>query len=121
MPVKIDPAITAELQEMDLVLWEAKHPKQPFFNEKTQKHSSREDKGWCVVSITGPGVDRECLAGGPTLREAVDGCLRTYFRDRVPGLRGAMMRLEHELFLTAIDMMSTRNLSGSDLDDDIPF
>lgn len=121
MPVKIDPAITAELQEMDLVLWEAQHPKQPFFNEKTQKHSQREDKSWCLVSLTGPGVTRECRAGAATLRQAVDACLRTYFRDRVPGLRGAMMRLEHEVFTLAIDMMSTRNLSGDDDDDDIPF
>lgn len=121
MPVKIDPAIVEELAALDLVIWEAKHPKRAFFNEKTQKMSQREDKSWCVVSITGPGVDRECSAGAATLRLAVDACLRTYFADRVPGLRGALLRLEHAVFQTALELMSARVLKEADDDDDIPF
>ncbi len=121
MPVKIDPIIVEELAEMEMVLWETKHPKQAFFNEKTGKMSSRENKEWVIVSIAGPGVDGDKPAGGPTLRAAVDSCLRTYFADRVPGLRGALLRLEKEVFQLTVGMMADRNLSGSDDDDDIPF
>lgn len=123
MPVKIDPDIVEELAQMNLVLWDAKHPKRPFFNEKTGKQSQREDKGWVIVSLNGPGVDREKPAGGPTLRQAVDHALRTYFSDRVPGLRGDLLRLEKACFDLTIGLMSSRSaLSGcSDDDDEIPF
>ena len=117
MPVKVDPLIVEELAALDLVLWEAKHPKVAFFNEKTGKMSSREDKGWVIVSLAGPGVTENCLAGQSTLRRAVDTALRTYFADRVPGLKGAMLRLEAALWATE------RTIAESiyDPEDDIPF
>lgn len=121
MPVKIEPHIVEELASMDLVLWEAKHPKVAFFNEKTGKMSYRERKDWVIISLIGPGVDGDKPAGAPTLREAVDAALRTYFSERIPGLRGAMLRLEKACFETTVRLMSDRNLAGSDDDDDISF
>jgi hypothetical protein len=110
-----------ELAAMDLVLWEAKHPKQVFFNEKTGKMSSREDKDWVVISLAGPGVDGEKPAGASTLRDAVDAALRTYFADRVPGLRGALLRLEKACFETTLCLMADRNLAGDCDDNEVPF
>lgn len=120
MPVKVDPAIVEELASMDLVLWEAKHPRQAFLSDKTGKMSSRERKDWVIISLTGPGVDGEKPAGAPTLREAVDTALRTYFSDRVPGLRGSILRLEKACFEMTVSLMAGRNLAGEE-DEDVPF
>jgi hypothetical protein len=122
MPVKIDPAIVAELQEMDLVIWEAVHPKEPFFNEKTQKHSQRENKGWCMVSLAGPGVDEQRRASGHTLRAAVDAALAYHFPERLVGLRGALLKLDKEMLRLNTAVYGTRlKLTGELDDDDIPF
>lgn len=99
MPVKIDPAIVEELASMDLVIWSAVHPKFPTgCSEKTGKPTMREDKSWVIVTLTGPGVERESSASGPTLRRAVDNALAVYFPDRVSGLKGAMLRLGEAMF-----------------------
>lgn len=125
MPVKIDPQIMEELAAMDLVLWEAKHPRVPFFNEKTQKQSSREDKAWVTVTLMGPGVTNPIPWGAPTLRAAVDKALAWGFMDRVTGLKGAMMWLEKELGtlegkLRWERMKADMGFEGED-DDFIPF
>lgn len=125
MPVKIDPDIVEELRAMDLLLWECRHPKQPFFNEKTGKMSSREDKGWCLVQLAGPGVSGECRAGAPTLRQAVDTALAYYFPDRIGGLKGALLRLDKALLDLTVairgqKMMVEEGYDG-DWDDFIPF
>ncbi len=115
MPVKIDSAIVEELASMDLVLWEAKHPRVPFYNDKTMKESHREDKTWVLVSIAGPGVE-EIRAGARTLKKAVDAALvHSDLHKRVPGLRGAMLRLERALW----DL--TRRCVEDRYEDDIPF
>lgn len=127
MPVKIDPHIVAELAELDLVIWEAKHPKiASGVSPKTGRLVFKESKAWVVAVVTGPGVDGEKHGGGPTLSVAVDAILRTYFADRVPGLRGAILRAERALFdLAQVCSVKSFKLSGapgaSDYDDDIPF
>lgn len=120
MPVKIDPAITEELAAMDLVIWEAKHPKRQEVSPKTGKMTTREDKGRVLVSIAGPGV-QEAPGGGKTLREAVDAALgHSPLAARVPGLRGAMMRLEKAILDLAVSAHAQAHYD-SDYDDDIPF
>lgn len=117
MPVKIDPLIVEELAEIDLTIWEAKHPKVPFLNEKTGKMSQRENKGWCIVYLAGPGVDNT-PGSGTTLRAAVDNALmHSTLCERVTGLRGAMLRLS-----AALGTCSRRIAEDMyDIDDDIPF
>lgn len=119
MPVKIDPFIVEELAAIDIVIWEAKHPKQSFFNEKTGKQSTREDKSWVHVSLAGPGLD-ECIGSGPSLRVAVDRAIvHSVIVFHVPGLRGQMLRLERALW----DL--DRHLATARIDqefaDDIPL
>lgn len=114
MPVKIEPAIVEELLAMDLTIWEAKHPRIPFTN-KAGKQSTKEDKSWVVVSLAGPGVE-EARAGAQTLRQAVDAALmHAGLADRVPGLRGAMLRLEMEMWRLGRLLVEER------YEDDIPF
>lgn len=125
MPVKIDPEIVAELEALDLVIWEAKHPKQPFFNEKTGKHSQREDKSWCLVVIAGPGVDGECRAGAATLRAAVDAALAYHFPERFTGLKAALLKLGKEIISLNTQVRWQRHMAedgyDGDPDDYIPF
>lgn len=121
MPVKIDPDIVAELQEMNLTIWEAKHFKRPVLNEKTGKMTMRENKDWVIVTIAGPGVD-SIQGSGRTLRLAVDSVIVPHFADRVSGIRGKMMVLERELWnLFMVCMELKYELDPTLLDDDIPF
>ena len=132
MPVKPDPIIQEELEAMDLTIWAAIHPKQPFWNEKTGKHSQREDKSRVIVTLAGPGITEGGHGYGGSLREAVDDALASpVLRDRPKGLKGAMTRLEAALG----DLRRTvlydrlyieqpgydRSVAFGDLDDDIPF
>lgn len=119
MPVKVDLLIVEELAAMDLTLWEAKHPRQAFVN-KAGKMSSREDKGWVIVSLAGPGVTEDARAGAATLREAVDTALAWYFSDRVPGVKGAILRLNKAVW--DLSRRITEDLyDAGEFDDDIPF
>jgi hypothetical protein len=118
MPVKLDPIIIEELASMDLTLWEAKHPRTSFVNA-AGKMSSREDKSWVLVYLAGPGVIGE-HGGGPTLRQAVDAALvYSGLCERVPGVRGAMLRLEKEVGATVRQLVEGRCREADD--DDIPF
>jgi hypothetical protein len=119
MPVKIDPLIVEELAALDLVIWEAKHPRESFYNTKTMKESTREDKSWVLVTLAGPGVE-ECRGGRRTLREAVDAAItHSPVVYRVPGLRGSFLRLERAMFDLTLKMAEQRY--DRELDDDIPF
>lgn len=121
MPVKIDQDIVAELQEMDLTIWEAKHFKTEVFNEKLGKMTLRENKNWVIVTIAGPGVD-STQGSGKTLRAAVDSVIVSHFADRVPGLRGKMMVLERELWnLFMVCMELKYELNPALIDDAVPF
>lgn len=125
MPVKLDPAIVEELAALDLVIWDAKHLKVPFFNEKTGKHSSREDKSVVFVTLSGPGVERECVSRGETLRRAVDTGLAAYFPERLKGLRGSLVRLERAVLDLNTQVHWQRLMAedgyDGDPDDYIPF
>lgn len=125
MPVKIDPFIVDELQSMDLVIWEAKHPKKPVWNEKTGKYTDREDKSWVTVRLAGPGSGDHAVGGAPDLRQAVDAALRSFFPDRVPGLKGSVLRLEQAMLSLQTSYFGRRldfgSSNGDDFDDDIPF
>ena len=121
MPVKIEPEIVEELRDIGLAIWEAKYYKQPFFNEKTGKMSQRENKNWVIVTLAGPGVD-QVSSSGKTLRIAVDNLIARHFADRVNGLRGAMLRLEGELWNLFMACMETKYaIDPESLDDVIPF
>ncbi len=121
MPVKIDPDIVAELREMDLTIWEAKHFKTEVFNEKLGKMTLRENKNWVIVTIAGPGVG-STQGSGKTLRDAVDSVIVAHFADRVRGLRGKMMVLERELWnLFMVCMELKYELNPELIDSDIPF
>ncbi len=134
MPVKIDPLIVEELATMDLAIWSAKHPKAfSGMSEKTGKAVYRENKAVVSVTVNGPGLRREAYGFGSTLRLAIDDALISgLLADRVPGIRGAMLRLEaaiRGLVRTAMyDRLYIeqpgydRSVAfGDDLDDDIPF
>lgn len=121
MPVKADPIINDELQAMNLTLWTCIHPKQPFFNEKTGKMSQREDKSRVIVTLAGPGLPDMATGFGGSLREAVDAALGgKETRDRVPGLKGALLRLEAAMDDLRRVLIFQRYI-GDDLDDDVPF
>lgn len=125
MPVKIDPAIVEELEALDLVIWEAKHQKVAFFNEKTGKQSTREDKSVVFVTLSGPGVERECVARGESLRRAVDNAMAAYFPDRLIGLRGKLVALERAVLDLNTQVHWQRLMAedgyDGDPDDYIPF
>lgn len=121
MPVKLDPEIVSELAEMELVIWSAKHLKKAVYNEDTGKTSFRENKDWVIVEVAGPGFV-VAIGSGKTLRAAVDNILWNSFSDRVPGIRGTMMRLEKELWsLFMVCMELKYELDPDLLDDTIPF
>lgn len=127
MPVKPDPIIQEELEAMDLTLWTAIHPKQPFWNEKTGKHSQREDKSHVIVTLAGPGVTEGGYGHGGSLREAVDDALAAPgLRDRPKGLKGALIRLEAAVGdlrrVVAWEAICAKNdVATEDRDDFIPF
>lgn len=127
MPVKIDPIINEQLQAMNLTLWTCIHPKHPFFNEKTGKMSQREDKSRVIVTLAGPGLPDMAHGFGGSLREAVDAALGgKETRERVPGLKGALLRLEaamDDLRRTVLwEAIYTKNdVDPEDRDDFVPF
>ena len=124
MPVKIEQAIVEDLATMNLVIWEARHPKRfAGISEKTGKPIQREDKSQVNLALAGPGVSAECWGYGSTLQAAVDDALRSpLLIDRVPGLRGAIMRLDRALTELRYGLAAERfKQSPDDLDDDIPF
>lgn len=117
----MDPVIVDELSSMDLVLWEAKHPREAVISAKTGKPTTRENKSWVLVSLAGPGVD-EARGGGATLRSAVDAALRhSPLADRVTGLRGSLLRAERAIFDLTMRLTEDRYDTETGLDDDVPF
>lgn len=127
MPVKLDPLIQEELEAMDLTIWTAIHPKQPFWNEKTGKHSQREDKSRVIVTLAGPGITEGGHGYGGSLREAVDDALASpALRDRPKGLKGALTRLEAAMsdlrrVLSWEAIYAREGVALEDRDDFIPF
>lgn len=127
MPVKPDPIIQEELEAMDLTIWTAIHPKQPFWNEKTGKHSQREDKSRVIVTLAGPGITEGGYGYGGSLREAVDDALASpALRDRPKGLKGALTRLEAAMgdlrrVLSWEAIYAREGVALEDRDDFIPF
>lgn len=127
MPVKLDPLIQEELEAMDLTIWTAIHPKQPFWNEKTGKHSQREDKSRVIVTLAGPGITEGGHGYGGSLREAVDDALASpVLRDRPKGLKGALTRLEAAMsdlrrVLSWEAIYAREGVALEDRDDFIPF
>lgn len=127
MPVKPDPIIQEELEAMDLTIWTAIHPKQPFWNEKTGKHSQREDKSRVIVTLAGPGITEGGYGYGGSLREAVDDALASpALRDHPKGLKGAMTRLEAAMsdlrrVLSWEAIYAREGVALEDRDDFVPF
>lgn len=122
MPVKIDPLIIEELASINLVIWEAKHPKLLVWNEAKGKHTPREQKDWVVVTLAGPGVE-EARGGAPTLRAAIDTALvHSGLYTRVTGLRGALLRVERAMWdLDRCYAEARFREAYGDDEDDIPF
>lgn len=125
MPVKIDPYIVEELAAVDLVIWEAKHPRERFYNTKTMKESTREDKTWVVVQLAGPGSEGDCRAGDKTLRDAVDRAMAYHFPEKLHGVKGALLKLDRAVLeLNTVvkweRFMAEEGYEG-DRDDFIPF
>lgn len=123
MPVKLDPILVEELAAMDLTIWSAAYRRNMVFNPKTGKTSSREDKSWITVALAGPGIDEQ-WGGGKTLREAVDAAMVPHLVDRVPGLRGALLRLKIALSALTSAVMIRRfneNRPEGEEWDDVPF
>lgn len=119
MPVKTDQALIDDLSSIGLVVWDTKHPKIPFYNDKTMKTSQREDKSWVLVTLAGPGVE-EAHAGGPDFATAVKSALiHSGLCDRVPGVSGAMLRLERAVWDLGRRLAADR--MAAEYDDDIPF
>ena len=124
MPVKLDPDIQEHLESLNLTLWEAKHPKVVSgVSEKTGKLVHRENKDRVNVALQGPVLDHDCLGFGSTLQEAVDDALASpALIGRVPGLKGAMMRLERAVGDLRYGLAAERfKVDPGELDDDIPF
>ncbi len=88
--------------------------------------SQREDKSRTHVALAGPGVPAECWGYGPTLQAAVDDALASpLLIDRVPGLKGAMIRRCRELapmeFRVKWERLKIEDGFEGDDDDFIPF
>jgi hypothetical protein len=99
MPVKIDREVADRLLDMGLTVWSAKHPKVASgISPKTGKTVFKEDKNWCIVELAGPGLEDNPIGSGKTFRAAARNALKhKCVVDRVPGLYGAMMRLDAAL------------------------
>lgn len=129
--VKITDEIKSYLADSKLVVWEAR------------KDRISKDHPWRFqVRLAGPGIDAQPWGHGDSLEAAVDDALRnTWFQSHRPGLIGAMARLEMELRILDMTLMSERlrwnrvevkvDHHGNvyyqvppfdpDLDDDVPF
>jgi len=120
---KIPQAIVDELADMKLVLWFCSYGSK-YVDGSTRP---RQDTSTVSVQITGPGLsERSPWGRGPTLRAAIDDALRDpLIADRVPGLKGAIMRLDNALTDLGRTVLLRRlamhnNFDDSD-DDTIPF
>jgi hypothetical protein len=106
VPVPI--ALRDELRLSDLVVWEAKRAK----------------KGEPVsVSLAGPGIETRLYGYGDTIEDAVAAALvNPHFLQTRAGIRGAMARLDDQLYRLRTDLWIARTgFFGDDLDDDVPF
>ena len=123
MPVKVDPDIQASLEAMNLTLWDVRHPKVVSgVSEKTGKLIHRENKERVNVALQGPGLEHDCLGFGSTLQEAVDDALASpALIGRVPGLKGAMMRLERAVGDLRYGLAAERFKVDPEDDEDVPF
>ena len=126
LTVPIPPEIKSYLADSMLTVWEAK------------KSRLSKDHPWeFVVTLAGPGLDRQPTGWGSSLEDALDRALRNpWFRSARPGIEGAMARLELEIQkLDTVLLMARLKLpqhkltvdpSGViyqlvDLDNDVPF
>lgn len=123
MPVKVDPEIQQSLEALNLTIWEAKHPKiVSGVSEKTGKLVHRENKERVNVVLQGPGLSHDCLGFGSSLQAAVDDALASpALIDRVPGLKGSMMRLERAVGDLRYGLAAERFKVDPEDDEDAPF
>ncbi len=105
--VKVPDAMRDELAESRLVVWEAK-----------KSRLSKEHPWRFVVTLAGPGLDIQPNGYGDSLDEAVTVALRNpWFLAKMPGLAGALARLEFE-----IGQLNFRlSINSGSIDDDVPF
>lgn len=100
--VKIPDAVRDDLRESNLVVWEAR------------KDRVSKDHPWRFqVTLAGPGIDMQPHGFGDSLEDAIDYALgNAWFKAKLPGLVGAMARLEVAVQGLILHMA---------LDDDVPF
>lgn len=122
--VRVPDSIKEELEAMNLVVWLAHHPLRWDYEVNGIKGKGKHNTEIVIVQLAGPGLDERSLWGhGPNIRVAVDEALKAnhYTLARVPGLKGAMLRLESEMARTARQVALTCWRAGGHPDDEVPF
>lgn len=105
--VKVPEPMRAELAESRLVVWEAK-----------KSRFSKEHPWRFFVTLAGPGLDIQPNGFGDSLEAAVADALRNrWFVAQMPGLAGALARLEFEIGQLCFRM----SVNSGSIDDDVPF
>lgn len=121
--VRIPESLREELAKMDLTIWIAMHPMTYENHTAFENGRGREDRTRVQVQLAGPGLEDYSPWGhGATIYEAVRAALEDpAVAGRVPGLRGAMLRLEIALSDLQQAILRHRWTQGGDHDDEIPF
>lgn len=124
MPVvKIPESIRAELASIGLTVWLAQHP---MIYKEVGATRPTMDKTRVTIQLNGPGLGAYSPWGkGATVREAVDDAMaHPVLIDRVPGLKGCILRLDR----AAGDLTGVLRVAKfcygrphGDLDDEVPF
>lgn len=121
--VKIPESLREELAGLELAVWIAIHPMIYDTVEKFNKGQGRHDTTRVQVQLAGPGLGGQSPWGcGKNLQEAVNDALHnSLVIDRVPGLKGALMRLDAAIGGLQQAVLWNRWKYGGDQDDEIPF
>lgn len=113
---KVPPALRAELAERGLVIWIIHHP----MRYDAPSGKSKADTSRVEVQLAGPGIDASPWGYGANTEEAVaNALLSPALRMQMPGIVGAVARLEDEINKLYVAIwLETCKLGG---DDDVPF
>lgn len=120
--VKIPESLRSDLAKMNLTVWMAMHPMDYNYEVNGQRGKGRHDTSRVMVQLIGPGIEDAPWGYGGNLQEAVNHALSSpAIRDRVKGLKGAMMRLDAALRgLTGVVRLEAWITAGA-YEDEIPF
>lgn len=124
MPVvKVPESLREDLASIGLVVWSVMHPMEFGYTIGGSAGRGRHDKTRVMVQLSGPGLaDASPWGYGGDIRGAVNDALsHPEVIGRVTGLKGAMMRLEREMYALQRAMQWAAYREGGEQADEIPF